>query len=211
MCSPRSGGAVRIEPGVRGELEREPTWRMRAERGVLELDGHAARLRLRRGERRDDVVDRAGRDLGRVERRQPVGGRALAKRAARSGPEHVAVRDAVAVRRRTADRRRGRGSPSASQNRGHCRSLPTATAIAPSAVSNVSYGTMFGWALPRRPGASPVTNAFWAWLTRTARVEPSSETSIRWPRDRAVRGVALARRAARRGRRPRRTARSRRR
>ena len=73
------------------------------------------------------------------------------------------------------------GSPSARQNRGHWRSLPTATAIVPSAVSNVSYGTMFGWALPSRPGDSPPTNAFWAWLTRAARVEPRSETSIRWP------------------------------
>ena len=45
------------------------------------------------------------------------------------------------------------GGPSASQKRGHCRSDPTATAISPSAVANVSYGTMFGWALPRRPGA----------------------------------------------------------
>ena len=44
------------------------------------------------------------------------------------------------------------GRPSARQKRGHCRSLPTATAIAPSAVSNASYGTMFGWALPSRPG-----------------------------------------------------------
>ena len=48
------------------------------------------------------------------------------------------------------------GSPSARQKRGHWRSLPTATAISPSAVSNVSYGTMFGWALPSRPGCDAV-------------------------------------------------------
>ena len=47
-------------------------------------------------------------------------------------------------------------TPSASHSRGHCRSDPTATAIAPSAVANVSYGTMFGCALPSRPGATPV-------------------------------------------------------
>ena len=41
---------------------------------------------------------------------------------------------------------------------------------------------MFGWALPRRPGARPVTNAFWAWFTSTASVLSSSDTSIRWPR-----------------------------
>ena len=40
---------------------------------------------------------------------------------------------------------------------------------------------MFGWALPRRPGAAPPTNAFWAWLTRIARVEARSDTSTRWP------------------------------
>ena len=52
----------------------------------------------------------------------------------------------------------------ASQNRGHCRSEPTATASSPSRVANVSYGTMFGWALPRRPATGPVTNAFCAWF-----------------------------------------------
>ncbi len=62
--------------------------------------------------------------------------------------------------------------------------LPTAIAISPSAVAKVSYGTMFGWALPRRPGERPVTNAFWAWLTSRASVEASSDTSTRWPPER---------------------------
>src|SRR5207244_4999016 len=69
----------------------------------------------------------------------------------------------------------------ASQKRCHCRSEPTATAISPSAVANVSYGTMFGWALPPRPGDSPVANAFWAWLMSTASVDSRIETSIRCP------------------------------
>ena len=51
---------------------------------------------------------------------------------------------------------------------------------------------MFGWALPSRPGAAPDTNAFWAWLTRTARVDPRSDTSIRWPRRTPAAGLALA-------------------
>ena len=55
-------------------------------------------------------------------------------------------------------------------------------AMAPSPVSNVSYGTMFGWAFPRRPGAAPPTNAFWAWLTRLASVAPRIDTSTRCPR-----------------------------
>ena len=32
-----------------------------------------------------------------------------------------------------------------------------------------------------RCGARPPTNAFWAWLTSTASVDSSSDTSIRWP------------------------------
>ena len=38
MCSPRSGGAVRMEPGVTDSLIGRPTWRMRPEGRVL--DGH---------------------------------------------------------------------------------------------------------------------------------------------------------------------------
>jgi hypothetical protein len=30
-------------------------------------------------------------------------------------------------------------------------------------------------------GELPATKAFWAWLMRTARVEPSRDTSTRWP------------------------------
>ena len=47
---------------------------------------------------------------------------------------------------------------------------------------------MFGWALPSRPGARSVANAFCAWLTRLASVAPRIDTSTRWPR-------AIARRA----------------
>ena len=80
----------------------------------------------------------------------------------------------------------------ASHRRGHCRSLPTATTSSPSAVANASYGTRLGCALPIRPGATPPTNAFWAWLTSTASVDSSSDTSIRWPGA----PVVLARRPA---------------
>ncbi len=123
--------------------------------GCVLLDGHAERDRLGRRERGDDVVDRPGRDLGRIERGQP-GGRRAARRSARPG-SGAARRGARPGRRwsRTVDRRPAPGSPSAAHSRGHCRSDPTATAIAPSAVSKVSYGTMFGWALPSRPGATP--------------------------------------------------------
>ena len=41
---------------------------------------------------------------------------------------------------------------------------------------------MFGWALPRRPGDSPVTKRFWAWFASHDSVDSRSEMSIRWPR-----------------------------
>ena len=139
--------------------------------------------RLGRGERGDDVVDRAGRDVRPAEGRQPVRGR----RGSRTATASIGRRSARFVTRSpfVANRAVGgqaRAAPIASHSRGHWRSLPTATASSPSAVANVSYGTMFGWALPIRPGARPPTNAFWAWLTSTASVLSSSDTSIRWPR-----------------------------
>ena len=97
-------------------------------------------------------LDRPARDLGRLERGEPVAPVALAEPRREDRAQLGPVLDAVAVRR---EARVGGERPAArarTQNRGHCRSEPTATAISPSAVSNVSYGTMFGCALPRRPG-----------------------------------------------------------
>ena len=147
---------------------------------MLDLDRHLAGDRLGRGEGRRDVVDRAGRDVGRLERREPLRGRLLGEALAQRRDQLDPVLDAVAVRRepRVVGERR---QPDARQKRGHWRSLPTATAISPSAVSNVSYGTMLGWALPSRPGATPSTNAFWAWLTSTESVDSKIDTSTRWP------------------------------
>ena len=104
-----------------------------------------------------------------------------AKRAASVGRNTArrSTRSAFVAKRGSAVRP---GTPRAAHSRGHWRTDPTATAMAPSDVSKVSYGTMFGWALPSRPGATPVTNAFCAWLTRLARVAPRSDTSTRWPR-----------------------------
>jgi hypothetical protein len=47
-------------------------------------------------------------------------------------------------------------APIARRKRGNWRSLPTATAIYPSAVADVSYGTLFGCALPQRVAATRV-------------------------------------------------------
>ena len=109
-------------------------------------------------------------------------------RASRSAPSRFSTRAPFVANRGSSA---SAGSPIARQNRGHCRSLPTATAISPSTVSNISYGTMLGWALPSRPGAAPSTNAFWAWLTRIASVDSKIDTSIRWPTPYAGEPVAL--------------------
>ena len=116
-----------------------------------------------------------------VERREPVGrraGREACRRAAAG-----ARRDARPGRRssRTADRRRAQRHPAPR------RTAATAARCRPprrarhrrsrtSRTGRCSGGRCRGG---RAPGRS--TNAFCAWFTRTARVDSSSETSIRWP------------------------------
>ena len=186
------------------------TWRIGPRPGWSTSTVMPARGRLGEANAVDDVVDRPGRDVGGVERDQPLGRRS-ARRTARPGsgirPSRLATRSPFVAKRGSSA---SAGSPSARQNRGHWRSLPTATAIAPSAVANVSYGTMFGWALPSRPGAPPPTNAFWAWLTRPARVDAEQRDvdplAGRPPLPPARRRRAPGR-AAPRGPRPRRSAR----
>ncbi len=70
---------------------------------------------------------------------------------------------------------------SASHRRGHCRSLPTAIASSPSRVAKVSYGTIVGWALPRRPGA----------LSATRRSGPGSRAVRGWNRAGTRRSAGL--------------------
>ena len=81
---------------------------------------------------------------------------AVANRAAMSGRSvsRLATRAPFVTNRGSSVRS---GAPIAQQKRSHWRSLPTATAINPSTVANVSYGTMFGWAFPRRVGEAPET------------------------------------------------------
>ena len=191
MCSPRSGGArpdrarrgVETRAGCRpGGGHRTPGARPRRTCPSARASGESNAVTT--------SAIGAERDLGRVERRGPVR-RSVGQRAARRGSA-AARRDARPGRRswRSAGRRPAPAAPSAAQKRGHWRSDPTATASSPSAVAKVSYGTMFGWALPRRSAARPVTKAFWAWLTSTASVEPSRETSTRWPASTAARASA---------------------
>ena len=64
--------------------------------------------------------------------------------------EVVAVRDPVGVGRRSADRSRGPGSPSADARAANCRSLPTAITRSRSDARNSAYGAIEGCALPSR-------------------------------------------------------------
>ena len=99
MSSPSAGGGVRTDAGVRGQLERHADLPDDAPGRMLLLDGHPERLRLRRSERRHDVVDRPARDLGRVERGEPVRGRARREARRQDRAELARSLDPVAVRR----------------------------------------------------------------------------------------------------------------
>ena len=181
MSWPRVGGGVRIEAGVALSWNGSPTWRIAPYAGcscstvmpsaTASGEANAATTSLI-GPHGISAASSAVHPVGRrAGRRRP------SARIGRSA-DRFSTRSPLVAKRGSSARP---GSPSAAHNRGHCRSDPTATAIAPSAVSNVSYGTMFGWALPSRPGALPDTNAFCAWLTRLASVAPRIETSTRWP------------------------------
>ena len=181
MCSPSSGGGVRIEAGVAGELEREPTWRSGPRSGC------STSTRIPR------AAPAANSNAARTSWIGPQGSRP--RRAARARSRRPPLRTARpgsgGARSRWATR-----SPLVA-NRGSVASpgSPIAGAEAASTAARCRppgrsrrrrwrtsrTGTMFGWALPRRPGCRPVANAFCAWLTSTARVDSSSDTSIRWP------------------------------
>ena len=156
MSWPRVGGGVRIDAGVRRELERQPDLADRRPQAGCSCstvipsatasgEANAATMSLigPHGISAASSAVEPGRPVARSRNRAARIGRSSARCSTRS--PFVAKRGSSA----------SSGSPSAAQSRGHWRSEPTATAIAPSAVSNVSYGTMFGWALPSRPGATP--------------------------------------------------------
>ena len=169
-----------MDAGVADSVNGTPTWRMTPQAGcsismviaraTASGEANAARMSLI-GPAGMSAASRTESHSAEVRSRNRSAsvGRSSARRSTRS--PFVAKRGSSA----------SAGRPSATHTRGHWRSEPTATAISPSAVSNVSYGTMLGCALPRRPGATPDTNAFWAWLTSADSVEASSEMSMRWP------------------------------
>ncbi|CAJ4014059.1 Uncharacterised protein [Burkholderia pseudomallei] len=73
------------------------------------------------------------------------------------------------------------GRPPASTNLRNWPSLPTATMIQPSLVSNVWYGTMFGCALPQRTGGLPLARKFVFMFARSATCTSRSAMSMCWP------------------------------
>ena len=189
MCSPSVGGGVRIEAGVSDSVNGMPTWRMTPRVGCscstvipkATASGEANAVTMSLMGPHGTSAASSAADQTAVPRSR--------KRAARIGRSSVrrSTRSPFVAKRGSVS---SPGSPIAAHRRDHWRSDPTATASAPSAVLNVSYGTMFGCALPSRPGDTSDTNAFWAWLTRLARVAPRSEMSIRWPRPRPGPGPA---------------------
>ena len=172
MCSPSSGGAVRIGTGVTVELDRDADLAQHAEGRVLDLDGHpSAPAPAGDSNALEDVGDRPARDPGRSRAASHSAVGRVAKPLGEQRAQDGAGLDPVAVRRESRIVGQLGGADAPRRTAATAARDPTATAISPSAVANVSYGTMFGWALPRRPGAAPVTNAFCAWLTRIARVD----------------------------------------
>ena len=181
-CARRgAAAAVRTEAGVPDSSNGMPTWSTRPRLGCSSGTRLPSASACGEAKRLGDVEDRAGRDAGRVQPLQPGGagsrsrsarariGMSSSRRSTRS--PFVANRASVA----------SSGQPDRRPEPRPLALAPDADAISPSAVANVSYGTMLGWALPRRTGAAPVTSAACAWLTSTASVLWSSETSMRCP------------------------------
>ena len=108
------------------EREREPDLVERSEHRVLDPDVHGEGLRLRRGECLGDVEDRAAGNLRCLERCLPFRAGPRRRRSARSGrrTSRLTTRSPFEAKRGSAA---SAGTPSASQNRTHWRSDPTAT------------------------------------------------------------------------------------
>ena len=183
MCSPSSGGAVRIAPGRRGRTRsgcrpgggrRGPGARPRPTCPSAAASGESKAARTSAiGPLGTSAASRAAQPS----RRSARVGQALGDDRA----QRVAVVDAVAVRReaRVRGERRQRRSPRRTAATGAPTRPPRRARRRRWRTSRT--GRCSGGRCRAGRGESPVTNAFWAWLTRTASVEPSSDTSTRWP------------------------------
>ena len=119
---------------------------------------------------------------GTSARREPLEPDRRSRRGETFGEERAEVVPVLTRSRfsRTADRPRGRERRARRTVRSHCRCEPTATAISPSAVANISYGTMLGWAFPAGPAPAGRERVL-GLVDEIARVAPRSEISTRWP------------------------------
>ncbi len=99
LCSPSSGGALRIAPGVRSKSKRDARLAQDAECGVLDGRAHAEGRRFRRVERGHDVGDGRARDLGRFQVCQPGRAGPAREDLGQDRPQLGPVLDAVAVGR----------------------------------------------------------------------------------------------------------------
>ena len=121
----------------RRQLERHADLAERAEERMVDLDVHLAGPRLVRFERLEDVLDRAAGISAASRRSSQAAVGSPTNRAARIGrsSSRFATRSPFVAKR-------GSAASAVNAQRGaepaHWRSLPTATAIWPSAVANVS-------------------------------------------------------------------------
>ena len=159
MCSPRSGGGRRGAAACPSILIGDPTWRIIPSSACLiaasmpRARDCGASIAARMSFTGPHGTSAASRAPSQCAAGRP------ASRAATIGisASRATTRSSFVRNRESAARC---GNPTASQNRGHWRSLPTATTIGTSAVSKTWYGTMFGCALPLRVGDRPVAKAF---------------------------------------------------
>ena len=124
MSWPSVGGGVRMSAGVAASVNGRPTWRITPQAGCSSSTVIPSAAASGEAKAADDVVDRPGRDLGRVEGAQPVGRRSAGEPRGEDRAQLGSVLDPVAVRREPRVRRRASGRPSAAQSRGHWRSRP---------------------------------------------------------------------------------------
>ena len=189
VCSPRSGGGVRMDAGVAASSSGIPTWVIGAQTRMLHAHGHPARLRLRATRRPPGCRGSGPNGMPAASRRADQSATVAAREA--RGEERAqssrVMLDAVAVGGEARVRRQGRQAERLAEP----RPLPVRPdrhrQLAIARRERLVRDDVRDGRCRAGPGARPLTNAFCAWFTRTARVEASSETSIRWPRTRMPR------------------------
>src|ERR1700690_1855598 len=157
----------------RAELERDADLAQPAEQGMVDLDGHGIGLCLGRFEGFEHAPDRAAWDLGGLEQLQPGSRRPAGELIREDRAEGVAMRHAITVR--------GEARVAGQLGQLKCRAEACPLALAAHGNGKLAIGRGKGLVGDDVGMGVAAANAFWAWLTRTARVASNSDRSIRWP------------------------------